>query len=118
MVADEAGKGYRLAVRKLYPFIGLAIAVAVGVALAPYAWWLLALGALTYGVVALSPRARGILLWLAVASIFLAWAAWLQWRGQTADAVFVLGLLALAIGWQWLRRQARTIRDRYMRTTT
>ena len=84
--------------KKYWPFIGIAFAVALGVALAPYLWWILAAA-----LVAGSAWFGRAWLWTAFGVICLAllayWPIWLWRRGDTADALFVVGGLIVWALW-------------------
>jgi hypothetical protein len=98
--------------RKLWPFVGIALAVAGGIALAPYFWWIAILCAVV-GVGFLTrrewPRVWSVLWMLGALAIVAAWPGWLLWRGQTADAVFAVLLVLLIASWRSIVAWARPV---------
>lgn len=84
------------------PYLGIALAVALGIATAPYVWWVLS-AAVLGSVIFLAARKRLLIPALLVA-LFGTWATWLARQGQTADSVFVILLLGLLFTWPWISR--------------
>lgn len=93
-------------------FIGaVALAVALGIAAAPYVLWLVPLAILVAPVVWLVRRLgwRGVgtlSAGLVVVGLFVWWAVFLARRGQWADAGFVLVLAAIPV-WRGARTRLR-----------
>lgn len=97
------------------PYLGIAAAVAAGVALAPHVLWL-ALAIVVLVPIALLYRRVGAwaLAGFVVVALFLWWAAWLASRGQWIDATFVSALLVMLIAREPIGRAMHRIWARFM----
>lgn len=95
--------------RKLWPYLGIALAVAVGIALAPYIWWVAGLGIVlagVYSVIRVGWQFRGVL--GAVASIaalvaLFAWPVWLWRLGDVPNALAALVIVLVLLCWPLIR---------------
>lgn len=97
------------------PYLGIAVAVAAGVALAPHVLWL-ALAVVVLVPIALLYRRVGAwaLAGFVVIALFLWWAAWLASRGQWADATLVSVLLVILLAREPIVRAMHRMWARFM----
>ena len=88
--------------RKIWPFVGIALAVAAGIAVAPFFWWLALLGGLAL-------VAWRYWRWWPVAGVLLVygWPVWLASRHQYTDALFAALLVTVVLFWRAISARAR-----------
>jgi hypothetical protein len=79
------------------------LAVAGGIALAPYWWWLVGLAAL--GTLVHYVWRRPELLLGPYAAALVAWPIWLWQRGSPGEALFVVALYVVLIVWQLIAQR-------------
>lgn len=100
-----------MSVRNLWPYLGIALAVALGIALAPFVWW----AVLLVVIAVIGWWARR---WLRVGGLLgvvllpYAWPVWLWRRGQLEDALFAAVVVSVIVGWTWIRRPLIWVRDK------